>query len=199
MKFAEMPYQRVDTDAVVAGLKELTQELKAAKSGEEQFAIHQKFYELRDEYSTMIQIAMIRSDVDTADAFYSEEKDYYNEVLPTISNQETEYRKVLYYSPYKAELEEKIGKVAFKSMELEFKAMEEKLIPLMQEENALTTRYDNLIASAKIDWDGETLNLSLLRPYMTHEDREIRRRAHEKYSAFSRVKQKSWMRSMINW
>ena len=96
MKFAEMPYQRVDTDAVVAGLKELTQELKAAKSGEEQFAIHQKFYELRDEYSTMIQIAMIRSDVDTADAFYSEEKDYYNEVLPTISNQETEYRKVLY-------------------------------------------------------------------------------------------------------
>ena len=63
MKFAEMPYQRVDTDAVVAGLKELTQELKAAKSGEEQFAIHQKFYELRDEYSTMIQIAMIRSTV----------------------------------------------------------------------------------------------------------------------------------------
>ena len=107
MKFAEMPYQRVDTDAVVAGLKELTQELKAAKSGEEQFAIHQKFYELRDEYSTMIQIAMIRSDVDTADAFYSEEKDYYNEVLPTISNQETEYRKVLYYSPYKAELEDR--------------------------------------------------------------------------------------------
>ena len=188
MKFAEMPYQRVDTDAVVAGLKELTQELKAAKSGEEQFAIHQKFYELRDEYSTMIQIAMIRSDVDTADAFYSEEKDYYNEVLPTISNQETEYRKVLYYSPYKAELEEKIGKVAFKSMELEFKAMDEKLIPLMQEENALTTRYDNLIASAKIDWDGETLNLSLLRPYMTHEDREIRRRAHEKYSAFFQSK-----------
>lgn len=188
MKFAEMPYQRVDTDAVVAGLKELTQELKAAKSGEEQLAIHQKFYELRDEYSTMIQIAMIRSDVDTADAFYSEEKDYYNEVLPTISNQETEYRKVLYYSPYKAELEEKIGKVAFKSMELEFKAMDEKLIPLMQEENALTTRYDNLIASAKIDWDGETLNLSLLRPYMTHEDREIRRRAHEKYSAFFQSK-----------
>ena len=31
MKFAEMPYQRVDTDAVVAGLKELTQE-RAEKS-----------------------------------------------------------------------------------------------------------------------------------------------------------------------
>ena len=30
MKFAEMPYQRVDTDAVVAGLKELTQEQERA-------------------------------------------------------------------------------------------------------------------------------------------------------------------------
>ena len=133
MKFAEMPYQRVDTEAVVAALKELTQELKAAKSGEEQFEIHQKFYALRDEYNTTIQIAMIRSDVDTADEFYSEEKNYYNEVLPTINNQETEYRKALYYSPYREVLEEKIGKVAFKSMELEFKAMDEKLIPLMQE------------------------------------------------------------------
>lgn len=110
MKFAEMPYQRVDTEAVVAALKELTQELKAAKSGEEQFEIHQKFYALRDEYNTTIQIAMIRSDVDTADEFYSEEKNYYNEVLPTINNQETEYRKALYYSPYREVLEEKIGK-----------------------------------------------------------------------------------------
>ena len=188
MKFAEMPYHRVDTEAVVAALKELTQELKAAKSGEEQFEIHQKFYALRDEYNTTIQIAMIRSDVDTADEFYSEEKNYYNEVLPTINNQETEYRKALYYSPYREVLEEKIGKVAFKSMELEFKAMDEKLIPLMQEENALTTQYDKLIASAKIDWEGEALNLSLLRPYMTHEDREIRRKAHEKYSAFFQSK-----------
>ena len=32
MKFAEMPYQRVDTDAVVAGLKELTQELKVQRA-----------------------------------------------------------------------------------------------------------------------------------------------------------------------
>ena len=54
MKFAEMPYQRVDTDAVVAALKELTQKMKTAKSGEEQFRIHQKFYALRDEYNTMI-------------------------------------------------------------------------------------------------------------------------------------------------
>ena len=84
-------------------------------------------------------------------------------------------------------------------MELEFKAMDEKLIPLMQEENALTTQYDKLIASAKIDWEGETLNLSLLRPYMTHEDRGSEERHMKNTVRFSRAKQKNWMKSMTSW
>ena len=70
----------------------------------------------------------------------------------------------MYESPYRAYLEEKIGPVAFKNMELSLKSFDEKLIPLQQEENALTTEYDKLIAGAKIDWEGDTLNLSLMRP-----------------------------------
>ena len=54
----------------------------------------------------------------------------------------------------------------------------------MQEENRLTNRYNKLIATAKIDWDGEELNLSLLRPYLTAADRTVRRAAYEKYTAF---------------
>ena len=48
----------------------------------------------------------------------------------------------------------------------------------------LINRYNKLIATAKIDWEGEELNLSLLRPYMTSKDREVRRLAWKKYSAF---------------
>ncbi len=47
-------------------------------------------------------------------------------------------------------MEEKIGPVAFKSMELEMKSFDDSLIPLMQEENTLASRYSKLIASAKI-------------------------------------------------
>ena len=54
----------------------------------------------------------------------------------------------------------------------------------MQEENALVTEYEKLLASAKIDWDGEILNLSLLGPYLKHKDPEVRRRAYEKQNAF---------------
>ena len=69
-------------------------------------------------------------------------------------------------------------------MEIAQKAFDESLIPLMQNENALVNRYNKLIATAKIDWEGEELNLSLLRPYMTSKDRDVRRLAWKKYSAF---------------
>ena len=98
--------------------------------------------------------------------FYSAEQDYYDEMSPRYSNMVIEYQKLLYDSPYRKVLEEKIGPVAFKNMELSRKSMQEKLIPLVQEENALATSYEKLLAAAKIDWDGETLNLSLLRPYL---------------------------------
>ena len=44
-------------------------------------------------------------------------------------------------------------------MEIAQKAFDESLIPLMQSENALVNRYNKLIATAKIDWEGEELKL----------------------------------------
>lgn len=184
MKFTEMPYERLDFEAVQKEYLELMEDFKAAKSGEEQFHVHERYYELSDRVITNIRIAHIRHDIDVTDEFYNKEQDYYDEVWPKIENLIVSYQKLLYDSPYRNYLEEKIGPVAFKNMELAMKSTDEKLIPLMQEENALTTEYDKLIAGAKIDWEGETLNLSLLQKYMKSKDRETRRKAWEKYGAF---------------
>lgn len=184
MKFKDMPYKRVDFDKVAEDMKALMAELDAAKSGEEQFAVHKKFYALYDTVATNITIAQIRHDVDTADEFYSAEQDFYDEKMPELENLVVAYKKKLYESSYKDYLVEKIGPVAFKNIELSLKSFDAKLIPLMQEENALVTEYAKLIASAKIDWEGEELNLSLLRPYTISPDRQIRQKAWDKMSDF---------------
>lgn len=150
MKFKDMPYKRVDFDKVAEDMKALMAELDAAKSGEEQFAVHKKFYALYDTVATNITIAQIRHDVDTADEFYSAEQDFYDEKMPELENLVVTYKKKLYESPYKDYLVEKIGPVAFKNIELSLKSFDAKLIPLMQEENALVTEYAKLIASAKL-------------------------------------------------
>lgn len=184
MKFKDMPYERVDFKKVEERMKQIMADFDAAESGEEQFAVHERFYALTDEVSTMMTIAHIRHDVDTSDAFYDGEQAYYDEQGPVFSNLVVAYQKKMYESPYRDYLESRIGKVAFKNMEISLKAFDEKLIPLMQEENVLTTEYDKLIAGAKIDWEGETLNLSLMRPYLVHVDRSVREKAWKKFAGF---------------
>ena len=125
MKFKDMPYERVDFDQVEKELKELMEEFDAAGSGEEQFAVHQKFYSLNDRVSTLYTISHIRFDIDTTDEFYEKEHEYYDEKLPVYSNLVLAYQKKLYDSPYREYLESKIGPVAFKNMEIAQKSMDE--------------------------------------------------------------------------
>ncbi|RFZ79701.1 M3 family oligoendopeptidase [Lacrimispora amygdalina] len=184
MKFKEMPYQRVDFEEKKAQFEELMKEFASAESGETQFEVHKKYYKFKDEIETMITIAKIRHDIDTTDDFYEKEQTYYDETEPELLDMIVNYERQMYESPYRTCLEEKTGAVAFKNIELSIRSFDKKLIPLKQEENALTTEYDKLIASAEIDWDGEILNLSLLRKYLTHRDKEVRQKAYTKYCAF---------------
>ena len=184
MKFQDMPYERVEYAQAEKEYRQIIADFQAALSGEEQFKVHERYYALNNKVGTMMTIAHIRHDIDTTDEFYNGEKEYYDEIQPKLANLTVEYQRGMYESPYRSYLEGKIGKVAFKNIELQLKSFDEKLIPLMQEENALTTKYDKLIASAEIEWEGEILNLSLLKPYLTSCDRNVRKRAYEKYSAY---------------
>ncbi len=179
-----MPYERIDIEKVKKEFHILIDELKTANSGEEQFEIHKKYYKLLGNIMTNQTLVEIRNAIDVTDEFYEKELEYWDKVTPEINNLKVEYSKTLFESPYKAYLEEKIGKVAFKNIEISMKANDEKLIPLMQKENALVSEYNKLIATAKIDWDGEELNLSLLEKYLRNVDRDIRKKAYEKYAGF---------------
>ncbi|MDO4649067.1 MAG: M3 family oligoendopeptidase [Eubacteriales bacterium] len=184
MKFSKMPYQRVDMEELKKDFAKLTAEMEHAASGEEAFRVHEKYYKLTDHVNTMMTIAEIRHDVDVTDEFYNKEHEFSDEVMPIYQNLLVSYQTKLFESPHRAYLESKIGKVAFKNIELAMKSTDEKILKLMQEENALQSEYNNLLATAKIDWKGEVLNLSLMDPYLHHVDRQVRKEAWEKFSGF---------------
>ena len=127
MKFSEMPYTRVDIKELEKAYQDLIERAKAAKSGEELFAIHQEYYKVTGEANSNYTIASIRHDIDTTDEFYEKENDYYDEILPTWQNYDVAYSRVLYESPFRDYMESKIGKVVFKNIEISLKAFDEKL------------------------------------------------------------------------
>lgn len=184
MKFSEMPYQRVDFEELRQEFALLAEDFDKAGSGEAQFEVHRRYYKIVSRVRTQMVIAEIRHDMNTEDAFYKAEQEFYDAEGPGFQNLVVEYQKKLYHSEYRKDLETRIGSVAFKNMELAAKSVEEKILPLMQEENALVTKYNTILASAKIDWHGEILNLSLMNPYLHHRDREVRAEAWKKYAAF---------------
>jgi len=184
MKFSEMPYKRVDEEQTKKAFEALIERSKASKSAQEQFAVHQDMYKLMDDINTNATIASVRHSIDTTDEFYEKENDFYDSFSPVLTQYMNEYSKVLFESPYRAELEKKIGQVAFKNTELQLKSFDEKIIPLMQEENALVTRYEKLIATAKIPFEGEVYNLSLMRKFCTDADREKRKLAWKAVSDY---------------
>ena len=55
---------------------------------------------------------------------------------------------------------------------------------LMQEENKLVSEYQNLYASATVEFDGKTMPLPLLGPYKQDPDRAVRKAAYEADAKF---------------
>lgn len=173
-KLSTLPYERITIESFEREASEIIKEFKYAKSGEEQYAVHKRYYALMEKIRTAMVLAQMRHDGDVSDKFYESEQEYYDEISPKISSFEVKYQKMLFNSKYRSYFEDKIGKVPFKDIEIKLKSFDDVLIPLQQEENMLTSKYNKLIAQTKVDFRGETLNISLLGRYIKSKDRETR-------------------------
>ncbi|MCI9532170.1 MAG: M3 family oligoendopeptidase [Lachnospiraceae bacterium] len=184
MKLSEMPYERLDQDWMERTFASLIERQKQAADGAGQFAVHQEYYRLMNHIQTCKVLARFRYDMDTSDAFYADEVEFYDKVGPVVQSLDKKYQEVLLASPYRPYMEGKIGQVAFRNMELAFRSMDEKLIPLCQEENALAAKYVKVIASAEIPFEGEVYNISQMGKFLKNQDRAVRRQAWKALSGY---------------
>lgn len=183
MKFSEMPYRRVEK-AVLDQISRLTERLTCASSAEEAEKIFMESEAISTEVQTMMSLCYIRSTIDTTDEFYAAEQEYNDELTPLLTEKSQEFSKALCASPFRRKLEKKWGTLLFTNAELSMKGFAPELVPLLQEENALTSQYQKLYASAKIDFDGKVLTVAQLAPYKQSADRAVRKAAYEAEGSF---------------
>jgi len=77
--------------------------------------------------------------------FYENENNFFNENKPIIETLNTEVSRAIYNSKFRTELEKEFEKHYFKLLECKL-VLNEKAIPFMQKENALSTKYDKIIS-----------------------------------------------------
>lgn len=184
MKFNDFPYKRQDLDKVGLEYQQLISNFTKALNGEEQISIINEAFKLQDDVASHVTIASIRNSVDTKDEFYDSEMKYYDEKGPVLSNYMNSFSKLIYNSKFKDHLVLEFGKQLFDQIELSLKTFDEKIIPLLIEENKISREYSNLIAAAEIKFEGKTYNLSQMTPFAKSIDRERRHQAQLAVSAF---------------
>ena len=184
MNFNDYKYERIDIEQTKEKFSSLIEKFSEAENVEEQIRYIDEINSLRNHIDTMTTLVSIRHSINTNDKFYDTENDYCDEISPVVFGFVSQFYKALTASRFRNELEEKYGKFLFDTAELSLKTFDEEIIPELQRENKLSSRYSKLIASAKIEFDGEEKNLSQMVPYTQSKDRNIRIEASRKVANF---------------
>ena len=170
---------------------ETKEKIKNASSAEIQKEIIEEYAAYKKDLYTTIAIASVRHTIDTKDEFYEAEKNFFNENEPIIATLNTSVSEEIYNSKFRKELEHIFGKHYFDILECTL-VLNEKAIPFMQKENALSSKYDKIIANSKIKFRGKEYTVSQMPALLQNPDREFRKEAYNARADFFKEHQEEF-------
>ena len=103
MKFNEMKYERVDYELTSSKMNELLDAMEKAQNKETFLDLFFKLNDVRSHLFTMMILCSIRHSINTADEFYDEETNYWNETSPLFEAIEDRMRKICDEVSFKVE------------------------------------------------------------------------------------------------
>lgn len=182
--FKDYEYKRPNIDEMVQQAKALVAKFEAAETLEQQIDVINTLNTISSDFSTQSNLAYIRASIDTNDAFYQAERDFIDEVGPRMEDVTTDYYKALVASPFREQLEQKFGQQLFDLADYQIKSFSPEIMELLMKENKLSSDYSKLVASAQIDYNGETYTLAQLGSFAESTDRAVRKEVMELRTAF---------------
>lgn len=184
MRFDEIKITKPNEKKLSEAFENLTKELKAAKSAEEAIKVVKKSFALSDKIETQTQVVYIRHTINMNDKKVAKISDAWDEVLPKLMPASNAFDKAIVESKFKPELMKKFGKTMFDRIELNFQLYKPEIIEDKIKENQLVNEYNKVIAGAKIQFRGETHNMSSVAKFLSDKDRETRIEAGHAYYGF---------------
>jgi len=179
LKFSELPYKRPNLDEIKEKYNELTKRFTTATSAEQQNNVIKDWNSLRTEYMTNLSIAHVRFTLNVKDNWALSERTFIDKNSPTIAEWNQNFVKEILASQFLKEIEEQWGALFILNLEQSVKTFSNEIKPMLIEQAELTKKYDNILASAEIELDGEIFNLSRLERKLLDTNRETRKKAQQ--------------------
>lgn len=179
MKVSEIPYKRYTIEEAREAFAAITAKFDAATCAQDVVDAHAMAMDMMVEYRQAASLSNCRFTLNTKDPFYQQEMAYYDEVGPLMEDLMVQFADRMLTTPYRGEVEEKLGSRIFKSYEVAKKAFDPCIVEEAQLENSIVTEYSKFMSELVFEYKGEKMPLSRLRGHLEDTDREDRRLAAE--------------------
>ena len=183
-KFSELKVPRPDSNAIKKLYDDHIERVNNAQNADDILEVIFENNLLVRRIIELMEIVGIRNSMDTQDERYADDSKWADSFEPIFDKLEIDFKGAVFDSPYRDEIESKIGRMFFAKMEAKRKIVHEDAIPLRQKEQELIDEYDNIIFESKKEVDGKVCSFFDLQDMFSNEDRDVRREA---FKAFSEV------------
>jgi M3 family oligoendopeptidase len=133
--------------------------------------------EARRQYETWVSLTHLHFEQDTANEAFKKAKDDADELGPVAQAHEVALKRRLLAEGNRAAVEAVVGAHALRLWETDVTIFDAAISDDLEQEAKLYSRYTALRSSARIDVEGQTINLSGLAPFLQNLDRGVRHRA----------------------
>jgi len=179
IKFADIKPDIPTIEKVTAEYQEINTALDKAQTEEKRKQALQQWEDLRRRLDTWSAMTSLNFSQDTTNEDYKQAQAYRDRLQPKLTALEVAMKQRLLDSKERPELESILGQQAFSLWSADVTTFEPAIEEDLVAESQLVNQYVQLLASAKIEFRGETLNLSGIRKYTQDSDRQTRYEAEK--------------------
>ena len=173
--FENWPFNVPNIEKVKAKTEEITNDLKNASTEEEALKVVKRYFKECQKVDNEITHISVLYSIDTRVKKYEKAMGVLDEGIPTLQAADLEFKKAFLNSKFRPYLEKKLGSFIFTMYDYSLRGFDEKIVEEAVEENKLITEYNKTIASAKIEFRGQTYNLTQIGKFMQDLDRNTRK------------------------
>ncbi|MEY2719145.1 MAG: hypothetical protein RLZZ273_511, partial [Bacteroidota bacterium] len=160
MTFEQLPYTRPDLSDLRRTYAGISSQLARASQASEAIDAIRQWNTSRIATSTMASLAEVKFTQNVASEAAKAEKLFFDENYPSIAELDTDMAKLILASAHRSEIALEFGELFLLRLKNSTLTFEPSIKDMLVQESELNTRYNELTASARIDVDGSTYNLS---------------------------------------
>jgi M3 family oligoendopeptidase len=174
VNFADIKLETPQLESIEAEYRTINTALDNATTQTELVAALQQWENLRRRLESWTSLTSLNFSQDTRNEAYKQAQEYSDELQPKLTALAISMKRKLIASPQRKNLEAIVGLQAFSLWETDITTFEPIIEADLVKESKLINRYVELLASAAIDFQNETVNLSGIRKYSESSDRNTR-------------------------